>query len=401
MKFKFDKNYIITVTIISITLSFLPHVRNLIYKGDAIYLIPERDHRTTKQDTIISYSLNRTVLTKIPEQIYQKAMTDTLFRNRTVKVLVEGDSRNYLMEMESTTEITIQLAFSFLFIFMLFIINYPIARPSNKFKKLNFSKVAIIIAVNGAVAYILSSAFNYIILMLIPNKSLIIQHFINPVNTSTLIVLVVTFYARLNYQRQQTLLENEKLKLESLLSQFESLKNQVSPHFLFNTLNALQTLIRETPQTAQQYVNHLSSVLRYTLQSTENEMVCLDDELKFTQSYIFLLGIRYETNLIIHINISEEYLNHQLPPLTLQTLIENAVKHNEISKRNPLTIHITTNSEMLVVINNLQKKLSPESGTGIGLSNLMKRYQFLTAKKIEIKRDKMEFKVEVPLLNPK
>ena len=206
---------------------------------------------------------------------------------------------------------------------------------------------------------------------------------------------------RLIFQKQTYELEYEKLRTETLQSQFESLKNQVSPHFLFNSLTAMKTLIRESPDLAGKYVDHLSQVLRYTLQSSEKKMVSLSEELEFAESYLFLIKMRYDTNLIIQTDIHEDQTYLMLPPLTLQTLLENAIKHNEISKRNPLTILIQTNvNETLTVSNRIQEKLTPEEGTGIGLSNLSKQYLLLGEKAIRISQENNEFRVEVPLIRP-
>ncbi|MCX6302683.1 MAG: histidine kinase [Bacteroidia bacterium] len=204
---------------------------------------------------------------------------------------------------------------------------------------------------------------------------------------------------RLIFQKQTIILENEALKREALQSQFESLKNQLSPHFLFNSLTALKILINEAPDTAQNYINSLSKALRYTLQSNEKQLVTLKEEMDFMESYLFLIRMRFDSNLSVNTSIDENYLSHRLPPLTIQTLVENAIKHNEISKLRPLRIDIsTTENEGLFVINNIQKKLSEEEGTGIGLTNLSKQYQLLFGKDITISIENNQFKVEIPLI---
>jgi LytS/YehU family sensor histidine kinase len=214
-------------------------------------------------------------------------------------------------------------------------------------------------------------------------------------------VLICVIIFRLIYQKQRIELENEKLKTESIQSQFDSLKNQVSPHFLFNSLNALQTLIREDADIAQKYVRHLSLVLRYTLQSNENKTVTLVEELNFLDSYLFLIQLRFGTNFKIEMSIKDEFATFRIPPLTLQTLVENAVKHNEISRKKPLTIKVeTTLDQTLIVSNRIQEKINPESGTSIGLSNLAKQYNLLANKMITIKKANKEFAVIIPLLNP-
>jgi LytS/YehU family sensor histidine kinase len=174
----------------------------------------------------------------------------------------------------------------------------------------------------------------------------------------------------------------------------------MSPHFLFNSLTALKTLINEDPETAQNYINNLSKALRYTLQSNERKLVTLKQEMDFIESYLYLIKLRFDTNLTIITDINNRYSEYNLPPLTIQTLLENAVKHNEISKRNPLTITIRTDENANIVIsNNIQRKITQEEGTGIGLTNLSKQFQILLGREISISNENNEFTVMFPLLN--
>jgi len=287
--------------------------------------------------------------------------------------------------------------------FVVFYINYFFYTPFDIHKKLNFRKIAGSIIATSLVVSIL-------ILLFMAFKDLF--HFkMNPHRHNdellsrnlfcAAIVLFCVFIFRL-VQRQQIIeVENEKLRSESLQSQFESLKNQVSPHFLFNSLTALKILIEESPNLANQYVNHLSQVLRYTLQSKRKQLVTLEEELEFTESYLFLLKIRYDTNLSVKTDIAKEFNFYNLPPLTIQTLVENAVKHNEISNEYPFEIRIsTTKNATLQVINRIQEKLTPEDGTGIGLMNLSKLFRLIGENDIQIFRNDNEFKVEVPLIKP-
>jgi len=213
------------------------------------------------------------------------------------------------------------------------------------------------------------------------------------------LVIACALVIRLIFQKQSVQIENEKLRRESLQSQYESLKNQLSPHFLFNSLTALKTLITEAPDQAQEYVNNLSKALRYTLQSNEKQLVTLKEEMDFTESYLFLIRLRFDTSLTVVTAIDGSFYDFKIPPLTIQTLVENAVKHNEISKRKPLTITIrTTKDATLIVTNNIQAKITEEEGTGIGLTNLSKQIQMLFDKDIIISNDNNEFSVEVPLI---
>jgi sensor histidine kinase YesM len=215
------------------------------------------------------------------------------------------------------------------------------------------------------------------------------------------LVIGCVLIIRLIFQKQTIALENEALRRETLQSQFESLKNQLSPHFLFNSLTALKILIKEQPDKAQNYVNSLSKALRYTLKSNEKQLVTLREEMEFMESYLFLIRIRFGDNLLVKTSINEKFLSHNIPPLTIQTLVENAIKHNEISKRHPLKINInTTDNESLIILNDIMEKISGEEGTGIGLVNLSKQFQLLIDKEVIIRKENNQFSVEVPLIKP-
>lgn len=198
-------------------------------------------------------------------------------------------------------------------------------------------------------------------------------------------------------QKNIILLENEHLKNENLQIQLDSLKNQLNPHFLFNSLNTLSWLINDDKAKSQQYLQKLSQVLRYSLSMQEQSLVSLKEELTLVESYIFLLQIRFGENLQVTQNIHEAH-KFNIPPLSLQLLIENAIKHNVISSSKPLLLSIETNLEnnTLMVSNSLNIKPNSE-GTGIGLVNLNERFKILVGKEIEIEQD-AHFTVILPLI---
>jgi LytS/YehU family sensor histidine kinase len=203
-------------------------------------------------------------------------------------------------------------------------------------------------------------------------------------------------------KQQHITLENQQLKLENILSQYETLKSQLNPHMLFNSLNTLRSLIREEPVKAQRYTQELSNVLRYMLQENTSQKTTLEEELGFAEGYIFLLLMRYEDKLLFDIQTDKKYNQYLLPPMSLQVLIENAVKHNEISSRHPLKVTVKTNDNgILSVSNPIQPKLTGSAGTGIGLENLVKRYRLIFNKEIIIDSIDNRFCVEIPLINPK
>ena len=206
-------------------------------------------------------------------------------------------------------------------------------------------------------------------------------------------------YTRINRELQKNKMEILQLEQKNLLSQLESLKNQIDPHFLFNTFGTLISLIEKDQSLAIDFVEELSKVYRYILQTQHQELVEIKDELDFINSYIFLLSKRFEKNLNINLKISIGWLNYLIPPLSLQLLIENAVKHNIISSEKPLNISISIDEdEYLNIENNFQKKRTFESSTKIGLENLKSRYRFFTDRKVEIISDENIFQVRIPLI---
>jgi sensor histidine kinase YesM len=315
----------------------------------------------------------------------------------------KGESRHGERFLSGFSHLGSELLITFLVAFLMFTFNFFILRPVEKHRKLKVKTISIAVFLTLVSVFMLNHFF-FSLLSLYnsdPHPGGYRDEFIYRNFFVSGLVIGCILIIRLIYLKQSVQLENETLRSEALQSQFESLKNQMSPHFLFNSLTALKTLITEAPDTAQNYINHLSKALRYTLQSNEKQLVTLKEEMDFTESYLFLIKLRFDTNLIVRTSINEKYMGHKLPPLTIQTLIENAVKHNEISKRHPLNITIQTiENTKLVVSNNIQEKITQEEGTGIGLANLSKQFQLLLEEDINISNENNEFRVEVPLINP-
>ncbi len=202
-------------------------------------------------------------------------------------------------------------------------------------------------------------------------------------------------------QWQRLLTETEKLKKANLQSQFESLQQQVNPHFLFNSLNSLSSLIEEDPRQAELFLDELSSVYRYLLRSNESELTPLADELAFVNSYFYLLGIRYGAGIRFEQAVSETYLAYQIPPLTLQLLVENAVKHNRILPEEPLTIELKTTDEgQLLVRNSLQRREQRALSNQVGLANILNKYALLRQPAPVIADNGHTFCVQLPLIHP-
>jgi sensor histidine kinase YesM len=198
---------------------------------------------------------------------------------------------------------------------------------------------------------------------------------------------------------KQSVRETEELKKSNLQSQLDSLKNQVSPHFLFNSLNTLSSLIEEDQTQAVQFVNELSRVYRYLLQSNDKELTTLRDEISFLNAYFFLLKTRFGEAIQMEIAIDDEYMSYLIPPLTLQILVENAVKHNIVSLSRPLLIEIKYDGyDQLSVLNNIQKKTVHVASNGMGLSNISAKFKLLNQPDIIINTDDNKFRITLPLL---
>ena len=193
---------------------------------------------------------------------------------------------------------------------------------------------------------------------------------------------------------------NEQLKNQQIRTQYEVLQNQMSPHFLFNSLNTLATIIPEDAEVAVSFTEKLSEVYRYILQNKDRELVDLKEEVDFVKSYLFLLRMRYPDNLSFDFDIDKKYHGLTIPPLTLQMLIENAIKHNVVSKSKPLHIDIyIENGKSVIVKNNLQRKESLAKSTKTGLENIRSRYRILGGKEIDVITSASNFMVAVPLIN--
>lgn len=194
--------------------------------------------------------------------------------------------------------------------------------------------------------------------------------------------------------------EKEKLEKEKLRAELQQLKGIVNPHFLFNNLNSLSSLIAENPAHAQVFLDELTKVFRYLLRNNETELTTLAQEMEFIRSYYNLLQTRYGEAVVLNVHIEEGYGELLLPPLTLQLLVENAVKHNRIQKDNPLVIDLSTEpGNRLSVRNNLLKREGKVESTGIGLQNINARYRMLNQQDVLIEKNEQSFAAVITLID--
>ena len=214
-------------------------------------------------------------------------------------------------------------------------------------------------------------------------------------------IMIIAIYESIYFMNElrASVEESENLKRESLSAQLNALRSQVNPHFLFNNLNTLSSLIPENPVHAVDFVQQLSKVYRHILEVKDEKSILLKDELDLLNAYTFLLKTRFDKNLDVTIDIPTEKLQKKIVPLSLQILMENAIKHNIVSADKPLHIDISTLNGSLLVSNNLQMKNQVNECTGIGLDNIRNRYKLISEKPVNVTSNDNNFTVSIPLID--
>ncbi|MRI00018.1 histidine kinase [Kriegella sp. EG-1] len=213
------------------------------------------------------------------------------------------------------------------------------------------------------------------------------------------VIITLAFYAFHFYKHwQENKVKEQKIIAGTASAKFDALKNQLDPHFLFNSLNVLTSLIEEDPNQAQKFTTSLSKVYRYVLEQKNKDLISVDEELQFAKTYVRLLKMRFEDSIVFEIPEQSIDPEAKIIPLSLQLLLENAVKHNVVNSERPLHIKVFEKENMLVVSNNLQAKQVVRKSSGVGLQNIKQRYQILTDRKVNINKDTSSFSVELPML---
>lgn len=227
-----------------------------------------------------------------------------------------------------------------------------------------------------------------------------IPHWQYVVTSAFIIILVSALYESVYlYNRwKESLVEQEKLKREFLQSELEGLKNQVNPHFLFNSLNTLIYLIPESPERAVEFVQKLAKVYRYVLEIQDKKLIALSEELNFLNAFTHLLKERFGAGFEVHVQVDEQAYGLQTVPLSLQILVENALKHNVVSVEKPLNIFIEEKNGNLEIRNNLQLREPVGGSTKLGLLNIRNRFAFFSERQVDIRQTAEEFCVTLPLL---
>lgn len=213
------------------------------------------------------------------------------------------------------------------------------------------------------------------------------------------VVVTAIFYAVYYYRnKQEKKVTEQKIIAGTASAKFDALKNQLDPHFLFNSLNVLTSLIEENPEAATHFTTSLSKVYRYVLEQKNKELVTLEEELKFASLYMSLLAVRFEDSIVYTAPKTLKNPQAKVVPLSLQLLLENAVKHNQVTPSKKLHITISEENETLVITNNMQPKQVLKESTGVGLRNIRDRYLLLTKRPVTIQENRKEFSVAIPIL---
>jgi sensor histidine kinase YesM len=288
-----------------------------------------------------------------------------------IQVINKKLGKYYSFERNPVTRIVLQVLVSIILFFPIFFVTYHLVRPY--------------------LPPFFDSRFLTIIYMLI---------------FFVLLFLNFSFYAYEFFQEWQQAanekallqLQAERSEKERSLMKYHHLRNQVNPHFLFNTLSSLDGLILSDPELASQFVRHLSKVYRYVLEHSETDVVSLETEIEFIQHYIAVLKMKYNGALSIDLNISKDASEKGIAMVTLQMLIDNAIKHNQVHSSSPLKIVIEDDSEFISIRNNKQLRKQIESSTRHGLRQLKELYSYLSEKPVEISDNTSSFEVKLPLL---
>jgi LytS/YehU family sensor histidine kinase len=286
--------------------------------------------------------------------------------------------------------------YNFLVAFLLYMVTFRLLR----FTHLSKYRWPLIILAVLVVTPFISAACTMAQIRLSDERPMLMDLMVGGVVRDYFIAIIVMLSSQLMYlshKQQTTRLENETLQAENMKTRFMALKNQVDPHFLFNSLNTLSSLIKTDADKAGEYVQQLSYVFRYTLQN--KEIITLEEELRCTTAYCNLMQIRYGDSLQFDYRIDDRYLAASVAPLCLQTLVENAIKHNVVSNRQPLAISFyTSDRDTITVSNPIQPKKDAERGESIGLSNLAERYRLIWGREVIIRNTGGVFEAEIPLI---
>ncbi|MGV9004570.1 2TM domain-containing protein [Flavobacterium sp.] len=310
-------------------------------------------------------------------------------------------------KMRFDMHLLIAFGFTILYSFTIGFANtYLNYRLDKIFSKDKFSSTRIIL--NIALSFLITIAIIFLLRVfeeVIVNHRSFQDYVSNEKPANYIVATVITFFIILSiylfhfykaYKENQ--LKEQKVIAGTASAQFESLKNQIDPHFLFNSLNVLSSLIEENPENAQKFTTSLSKIYRYVLEQKDKELISVAEELKFAKTYMNLLKMRFENSITY--DVTTEFIDPEakVVPLSLQLLLENTIKHNIVSENKPLRIKIYIEDNYLIVENNLQKKEVLQERKGVGLQNIVDRYALLSERKVLVEETTLFFRIKIPIL---
>jgi hypothetical protein len=315
-----------------------------------------------------------------------------IYTNDELDALITG--KNIGFPLFSIISIAVWWELSRLLILRIYAKMLPAAPMAKRIAAVFFASLFVFIIVRSTSNY-LKAVTLHLPIPHIPNL-LVMQFFYGIMSVWKIVATFEIFYVnRFVHKMEQ---EKQELMQANLQRQFDSLRDQVSPHFLFNNLNVLSTLITKDADKADQFVEEMSSVYRYLLRNNEENLTPLKEELKFIDSYNHLLKTRFGEGYQPEIKVDEQLKNYALPPMTLQLLVENAVKHNIVSPEQPLRLQLYTENEHLVIKNNLQPRTKTVHSLGVGLENIQSKYKLLNQPTVKVNQSKTDFTITLPLI---
>ncbi|MBU2997348.1 2TM domain-containing protein [Cellulophaga baltica] len=312
--------------------------------------------------------------------------------------------------ISAQTILSYKISYYFLYSILLTLVNYSFFNYlDNKVVWKNYGKFRLLIGALGSVVLTMFTVFLIRLTVEMYFNGEDFNTFINgekPIFYGISLIITIFFsvlsHAIYFYKISQNIkVKEQKIIAGTASAKFDALKNQLDPHFLFNSLNVLTSLIEEDPYQAQKFTTSLSKVYRYVLEQKNKDLVLVDEELSFAKTYVRLLKMRFEDSIVFEIPEKSSIPDAKIIPLSLQLLLENAVKHNIVTTAKPLRIKVFEENGLLMVTNNLQEKQVVKKSSGVGLKNIQERYAILSDKTVSIEKKEKEFVVALPILTKK
>ncbi len=347
------------------------------------------------------------MLTNREKRIKYLGFDDTWFV--VIGIIVLGFATIYIFKSPEDQLTTAETIITFLVTLFFstsdwFVNRYILIQLRKKYPNLSDSKQRIALLFIGIVITVIAVDFIGVSLVSLVADNI---HFdIQERARSLVVIIALTIMTMAIYEAvyffillKKSIRDEEQAKQAIIQAELDTLKNQIQPHFFFNTLNTLRDIIDQNPkEDAKQFVDRLSGIYRFLLESGNANLISLEAELRFAKDYIHVQSERFGENLKLNWNVPETHVNRLIAPMSLQLLLENAIKHNIISRAKPLTIEININGDYLEVSNKKQKKSTQLPSTKVGLKNIKKRYSLISDKSIKIVDDGQQFTVSLPLL---